>query len=121
MTWPTSQQTIVPVNYTIRIQDDPSHTGIAHERNILASIGNTGKDAVQDKVNTQLAQLEDHLVTRYAHQGHHTEPEIRAQFQRATQHFTDARVRLFLPILVERIVEEELTHLGDKAAADHHD
>lgn len=62
-----------------------------------------------DAVNAQLAQLEDRLVTQYAHHGHHNETDVRDHFQRATQHFANARIRSFLPILIERAVKAKLT------------
>ena len=86
----------------------------------MATSGNTRGDETDDKVNAQLAAAEDHLVARYAHQGNYTEPEIRAQFQNATQHFADARVRFFLPILIERIVEDNLAHPAGHATMDQH-
>jgi hypothetical protein len=57
----------------------------------------------------QLTQLEDRLVLQYVHRGHHDEAEVRAQFQHAKQHFANARVRSFLPILIERAVKAGLT------------
>lgn len=62
-----------------------------------------------DAVNAQLAQLEDRLVTQYAHHGHHNETEVRDYFQRAAQRFANAQIRSFLPILIERAVKAKLT------------
>jgi hypothetical protein len=61
-----------------------------------------------DAGTAQLAQLEDRLVAQYAHHGHHSETEVREHFQRAAQHFADAQVRSFLPILIERAVTTKL-------------
>lgn len=62
-----------------------------------------------DAVNAQLAQLEDRLVTQYAHHGPHNEIEVRDHFQSAARHFANARIRSFLPILIERAVKAKLT------------
>ena len=61
-----------------------------------------------DTVDVQLAQLESRLLIQYAHQGQHTEAAVRDQFQRAVQRFANARIRNFLPILIERAVTDEL-------------
>lgn len=55
------------------------------------------------------AQLQDRLVIQYAHHGDHNETDVRDQFQRAVQHFANARIRSFLPILIERAVKTKLT------------
>lgn len=55
------------------------------------------------------AQLEDRLVSQYAHHGHHNETDVRDHFQRTAQHFANARIRSFLPILIERAVKAKLT------------
>ena len=68
----------------------------------------THQAEADDTVNKQLAQLEDRLVTQHAHHGPHNETEVRELFQRAAQHFADARVRSFLPILIERTVKAKL-------------
>ena len=65
-----------------------------------------------DALDAQLAQLEDQLVARYLGHGQHDEPEVRAQVQRATRQFAHARVRNFLPILIERAVKAALTGSG---------
>jgi hypothetical protein len=62
-----------------------------------------------DPLDAQLAQLQDQLVARYVGHGQHDEAEVRAQVQRATQQFANARVRSFLPILIERAVTAALT------------
>jgi len=62
-----------------------------------------------DTVDAQLAELESRLLIQYAHHGQHAEADVRNQFQRAVQRFAKARIRSFLPILVERAVKERLT------------
>lgn len=62
-----------------------------------------------EAVDAQLAQLEDRLVSQYAHHGHHNETDVRDHFQRAAQRFVNARIRSFLPILIERAVKAKLT------------
>ena len=64
---------------------------------------------VHDVVDAQLAQLEERLVSQYAHHGHHNETDVRDRVQRAAQHFANARIRSFLPILIERAVKAKLT------------
>ena len=49
------------------------------------------------------------VVTQYAHHGYHNETEVRDHFHRATQRFANARIRSFLPILIERAVKAKLT------------
>lgn len=44
-----------------------------------------------DRLDAQLALLEDQLVSKYAHDGHHNETEVLEQFQCAVQHFANAR------------------------------
>jgi hypothetical protein len=65
-----------------------------------------------DALDAQLAQLKDQLVTRYVGHGQHDEAEVRAQVQRATRQFATARVRSFLPILIERAVKAALMPSG---------
>jgi hypothetical protein len=74
-----------------------------------ASSGAHHADQPGDAVDAQLAQLQDRLVIQYAHHGHHNETDVRDQFQRAVQHFANARIRSFLPILIERAVKTKLT------------
>jgi plasmid stability protein len=61
-----------------------------------------------DTVDAQLAQLESRLLIQYAHHGKHTEATVRDQFQHAVQRFANARIRSFLPILIERAVKGKL-------------
>ncbi|HKS51095.1 MAG TPA: hypothetical protein VJS67_04430 [Pseudonocardiaceae bacterium] len=58
-----------------------------------------------ETLDAQLAQLEDRLVVQYVRHGHHDETKVRAEFQRARQHVANARVRSFVPILLERAVQ----------------
>lgn len=77
----------------------------------MTSAGTAGAPHAKadDAVDTQLAQLEDRLVSQYAHHGHHNETDVRDHFQRAAQHFVNAKIRSFLPILIERAVKAKLT------------
>lgn len=74
-----------------------------------AAAGAHHADKPGDAVDAQLAQLQDRLVIQYAHHGDHNETDVRDQFQRAVQHFANARIRSFLPILIERAVKTKLT------------
>ena len=80
----------------------------------MTATGTTGVHHTDpdDALDAQLAQLEDQLVARYVGHGQHDEAEVRAQVQRATQRFAHARVRSFLPILIERAVKAALTGSG---------
>jgi hypothetical protein len=77
----------------------------------MATTGTTGihHADTDDALDPQFTQLEDRLVIQYVHQGDHDEAEVRTQFQHAKQRFTNARVRNFLPILIERAVKAGLT------------
>jgi hypothetical protein len=84
---------------------------IMDRRNVTASTDAARAHQAQadDGLDAQLAQLEDRLVAQYTHHGQHTEAEVREHFRRAAQHFLNAQVRSFLPILIEHAVKAKLT------------
>lgn len=59
------------------------------------------------QVEQQLADLESRLVAQYADQGVN-EGRVRAIVEQVRSRFVDARVRTFVPILVERAARQEL-------------
>ncbi|WP_037076449.1 three-helix bundle dimerization domain-containing protein [Pseudonocardia spinosispora] len=58
----------------------------------------------------QLADTEGRLIAQLAGRREITEERVRETFARMYQRFTDAPVRSFLPILIERAVRGELGH-----------
>jgi hypothetical protein len=58
----------------------------------------------------QLQAAEARLVDRYREHGDITEARVRSIYAGVMARFVDARVRNFLPILVERAVQRELEH-----------
>jgi hypothetical protein len=62
----------------------------------------------EQPVADQLKELEDQLVARYAGGDVVTEVRVRQVFSAVLARFTDARVRAYLPILVERAVRKEI-------------
>jgi len=59
------------------------------------------------QVEQQLADLESRLVAQYADQGVN-EGRVRAIVEQVRSRFANARVRTFVPILVERAARREL-------------
>jgi hypothetical protein len=59
------------------------------------------------QVEQQLADLESRLVAQYADQGVN-EGRVRAIVEQVRSRFVNARVRTFVPILVERAARQEL-------------
>jgi hypothetical protein len=59
------------------------------------------------QVEQQLADLESRLVAQYADQGVN-EGRVRAIVEQVRSRFANARVRTFVPILVERAARQEL-------------
>ena len=62
------------------------------------------------QVDQQLAEVESRLRDQYTTRGTADEDQVTAAFGRVIERFTNARVRNFLPILVERGVRRELGH-----------
>jgi hypothetical protein len=56
----------------------------------------------------QLHEVESRLLERYAHSDELPEAQVRRTFEAVQARFTDARVRTYVPILVERAVRAEL-------------
>jgi len=71
-----------------------------------------GGTAEEQQIVQQLQAVEARLVEQYAGHGEITEDQVRGTFGQVTQRFVDARVRTFLPILVERAVRRELGRRG---------
>jgi hypothetical protein len=59
------------------------------------------------QLQQQLAELESRLLAQYVDQGVN-ENRVRATLERVRASFAGARVRTFLPILVERAARREL-------------
>jgi hypothetical protein len=60
------------------------------------------------QLQQQLAELESRLLAQYVDQGV-SENRVRTTLERVLARFAGARVRTFLPILVERAARRELT------------
>jgi hypothetical protein len=60
------------------------------------------------QVTQQLRDVESRLLQRYAHTDTLPEERVRRTFETVQARFTDARVRTYVPILVERAVRAEL-------------
>jgi hypothetical protein len=58
----------------------------------------------------QLREVESRLLERYAHHGELPEERVRRTIEVVAARFTGARVRTYVPILVERAVRAELGH-----------
>ena len=76
-----------------------------------------GEGAEEAQITQQLSEAEGRLVEHYAPRHHVSEDHVRETFDKITQRFADARVRTFVPILVERAVRRELERAPDPSAA----
>jgi hypothetical protein len=92
----------------MRLEPRPRTTNTRKTVMALTDAVGSHDTKTDDAVNAQLAQLEARLVTQYVHQGRHTETAVRDHFQHAAQRFANARIRSFLPILIERAVKAKL-------------
>lgn len=61
------------------------------------------------QVCQQLRDVESRLLQHYAHTDTLPEQRVRQTFEAVQARFTDARVRTYVPILVERAVHAELS------------
>lgn len=68
----------------------------------------TGVKGVPDPVDQQLSEVEARLVARYSRQAGLSEQTVREHFAEVRKGFAGARIRSFLPILVERGVRARL-------------
>jgi hypothetical protein len=59
-------------------------------------------------VAEQLKIVESRLIERYANQPEITPDRVRQTFAAVADRFEDARIRAFVPILVERAVRREI-------------
>jgi hypothetical protein len=65
-----------------------------------------GAEAAQ--IAEQLSEAEGRLVEQYAGRNGINEDRVRRTFGQVRQRFAEARMRTFVPILVERAVRREL-------------
>ena len=70
----------------------------------------TGTKVSPDPVDQQLREVEDRLVAQYSGRDALSEQTVRQHFAEVRARFAQARIRSFLPILVERGVRARLTH-----------
>lgn len=68
----------------------------------------TSLDPEEEHIAQQLKETENRLVDHYAGHGQITEDHVRGTFGRVSARFLSARIRTFLPILIERAVRQEL-------------
>jgi hypothetical protein len=60
------------------------------------------------QIDQQLADVESRVRDQYAKSGKSDEDQVKLALSRVTERFVNARVRNFLPILIERGVRREL-------------
>jgi hypothetical protein len=66
-------------------------------------------DATEERqIRGQLRAVEERLLAQYRGHASVTEEQVRATMTAAVGRFTDARIRTFIPILVERAARAEL-------------
>lgn len=63
----------------------------------------------EDYLNNQLTMLENRLVRHYAGGAGIDEPQVREAFRSARRQLDHSRLPAFLPILIERLVRQQLT------------
>jgi hypothetical protein len=68
----------------------------------------TSLDPEEEHTAQQLKESENRLVDHYAGHGQITEDHVRGTFGRVSARFLSARIRTFLPVLIERAVRKEL-------------
>jgi len=64
----------------------------------------------EEQIAQQLKEAENRLVDQYAGHSEITEDHIRHTFRLVSERFLSAKIRTFLPILVERATRQELEH-----------
>jgi hypothetical protein len=62
------------------------------------------------QISQQLSEAENRLVDHYAERGEITEDHVRQTFRLVSERFLRAKIRTFLPILIERATRQELEH-----------
>lgn len=67
-----------------------------------------------EMVEEQLRQVRARLVARFCGDGELGEETVRRHFAEAVEDFADARIRTYLPVLVERAVRTRLAPLTGK-------
>jgi hypothetical protein len=65
--------------------------------------------SASDQIEAQLDQIESRMVDEY---GSVDEDTVRRHVRDERRHFADAKVQVFVPILVERAVRDKLSHVG---------
>jgi len=63
-----------------------------------------------EQIAQQLKEVENRLVDQYAGHSEITEDYLRQTFGLVSERFLRAKIRTFLPILVERANRQELEH-----------
>ncbi|WP_445183307.1 three-helix bundle dimerization domain-containing protein [Pseudonocardia sp. Cha107L01] len=64
------------------------------------------RDPEEEQIAQQLKESEARLVDHYVTHGEITEDHVRHTFGRVAERFLSARIRTFLPILIERAARE---------------
>jgi hypothetical protein len=83
----------------------------SREDSMTASPTSPVRQTDEDRhVSQQLREVESRLLDRYARGDELNEDRVRRTFEAVRARFTDARVRTYVPILVERAVRAELGH-----------
>jgi len=68
----------------------------------------TTPDPEEEQLVQQLKQAEGRLVDHYVQRGEVNEERVRRTFNLVSERFVSAKVRAFLPVLIERAVRREL-------------
>jgi hypothetical protein len=74
----------------------------------MAPAANTVESLEERQIGQQLDEVETRLVDQLAGRKEITEERVRSIVRTIRERFADARIRAFLPILVERAARREL-------------
>ena len=74
----------------------------------MAPTANTVESFEERQIGQQLDEVETRLVDQLAGRAEITEERVRSIVRVIRERFADARIRAFLPILVERAARREL-------------
>lgn len=69
---------------------------------------NVTAEAEEQHLHHQLMEAQERLLAHYAEHGDLSDDSVRRTFEMVTKRYANARVRAFVPILVERAVRSEL-------------
>lgn len=79
---------------------------------MTSSTGAQAHEQDERQIESQLRDLEARLIDEYAGRGANCEAKVHETLATQIRRFADARVRTFLPILIERATRAELATQG---------